>query len=92
MSASNEWDEWHLTPQGWIAGSEKVDFAGVTEKPIPPDRVLTRRYHERQSSSFSKVDRFVSTEWRGPDAEEVARLLTKFGQHPSDSYSNYRPG
>jgi len=29
MSASKEWTEWHLTPTGWVRGSEKVDYQGV---------------------------------------------------------------
>ena len=55
MSASNEWSEYHLTPNGWVEGSEKLDFSR-TERPAPADRVLTVRQHDYLSSSFSKLD------------------------------------
>lgn len=41
MSASDEWEDVHLTPSGWVDGSDKRDFAGVTHRPVPPDAVLT---------------------------------------------------
>lgn len=43
MAASNEWDEWHLTPSGWVKGTEKTDFA-LNEVPPPKDRVATFKY------------------------------------------------
>lgn len=83
MSASHEWTEWHLTPSGWVSGSERVDFGGVTEKPAPPDRVLTCRYTERLSSSFSTMDRTVRELWRRPgDDALIASLLKKHGECP----------
>ena len=64
MSASNEWEEWHLTPTGWVPGSEQIDFVGVKQVAPPSDRVLTNGYHEKQSSTFSKLDRYTG-KWNG---------------------------
>jgi hypothetical protein len=81
MSASNEWTEWHLTPNGWIRGTEQEDFRTV-ERPPPPDRVLTCTYHDFLSSTFSKPDRYVEEDWRSADAVHVQQLLEKYGPCP----------
>ena len=60
MSASNEYSIWHLTPRGWEEGTEKLDF-GTTERPVPPDAVLTLEYHERYSSIYSAPERWIET-------------------------------
>ncbi|MEN5338892.1 hypothetical protein ABE583_02715 [Stenotrophomonas sp. TWI143] len=44
MSLSNEWEDEHLTPSGWVSGSCKHDF-GREERPVPLDAVLTVRKH-----------------------------------------------
>ena len=82
MSASNEWTDWHLTPRGWESGSEKVDVAGVTEKPRPDDAVLTVRWREYLSSIYSKMDRGHVELWRSDNAETIAKLIKEFGDPP----------
>ena len=79
MSASHEWEEWHLTPVGWVKGSTCVDFAGETEKPVPPDRVLTKRHVEHLSDSHAKMSRYWEEEWRSTDVMKVKTLLAKHG-------------
>jgi hypothetical protein len=55
----------------------------VTEKPDPADRVLTCRYTERLSSSFSTMDRIVRELWRRPsDDALIASLLKRHGEYP----------
>jgi hypothetical protein len=83
MCASNEWQDYHLTPTGWVEGSEKVDFSGIHEKPIPADRVLTVRWVDNQSSAFSKADRYWKETWRSSDSAAVSALVAKFGERPS---------
>ncbi|AZT82117.1 MAG: hypothetical protein FH752_18770 [Marinobacter adhaerens] len=82
MSASKEWTEWHLTPTGWVRGSEKVDYQGVTTVEPPADRVLTCEYQEYLSSSFSSMDKGASVLWESEDKEKVAQLLKQFGECP----------
>lgn len=87
MSASHEWKEWHLTPHGWVSGSEKWDFGKPQIVPPPIDRVLTRRYVDHQSSSFSRVDYYFQDLWQGDDSDG---LLVEHGAHPNDGYGDYK--
>lgn len=82
MSLSKEWTEWHLTPEGWKRGTEKIDFrqAEILEHPI--NRVLTCIYKEHLSSAFSSLDKSVEEKWRSGQQEEVDILLKKFGSCP----------
>ena len=82
MSASHEWSLWHLTPRGWEQGDWKIDFGSVRKKKFPPDRVVTCRYHERMSSVFSQIYKYVDEEWRSEDEVAVAGLLEKHGECP----------
>ena len=83
MSASNEWTEWHLTPGGWVRGTEKEDFRKIERAP-PPDRVKAVRWHDYLSSSFSRPHRYHSDEWSLEDKATIASLETKFGPPPSN--------
>lgn len=82
MSASHEWSVWHLTPRGWEQGNWKIDFGNVHEKDTPPDRVLTCRYHEKMSSVFSKMEKYVNEEWRSDNENLVREFLENFGDCP----------
>lgn len=82
MSASNEWWELHLTPRGWVDGSEKMDFSPLKEVEPPADRVLTVRHREHQSSIYSRNDVEDSETYRSTDAKLVAELLARFGARP----------
>ncbi len=88
MSLSNEWFEYHLTSSGWIEGTEKIDFAGIQEKDIPNDRVLTLHFHEYLSSRFSKMDKWYTEIWRHPDSSLVNKLIKQFGGKPK-SFLDY---
>jgi len=82
MSASDEWTEWHLTPDGWERGSEKTDVVGVENKEPPPDRVLTCRFHEYLGSVMGKPQRWHDTVWMCTDAGKVAELVIEHGTCP----------
>lgn len=81
MAASNEWTEYHLTLDGWVEGSERLDF-GETKIISPPDnRILTRKYKEYLASSFSVMERTYSTIWTSGDKYLINNLLESF-PHP----------
>ena len=84
MSASNEWMEWHLTPAGWVAGSAKLDFKKLIERETPQDRVLTCKYREHMSSSFSQVTKIVVPLWNCGDRSRVGSLLQQHGPCPKE--------
>jgi hypothetical protein len=81
MSGSHEWFEFHLTPKGWIAGSEKLD-AGLREKEIPEDRVLTLCFYERLSSPFSDLEKWYREKWRNTNEEVISDLTEQYGELP----------
>jgi hypothetical protein len=82
MSASHEWSEWHLTPRGWERGSWKTDFGSIHHEDPPPDRVLTCKYHEKVSSSFSQIRKYVEELWRLDYESRIKELIDKFGECP----------
>ncbi|NMO17484.1 hypothetical protein HPC49_05560 [Pyxidicoccus fallax] len=82
MSASREWREWHLTPNGWVQGSVQTDFSDVKQMPTPADRVLTCRYLEELGAAGGKWHKGVSEEWRSKDETTVGTLLKQFGECP----------
>jgi hypothetical protein len=83
MSASHEWTEYHLMPRGWEQGSWKIDFGDVHKKDPPPDRFLTCVYHEKLSSVFSKMNRYVDETWRSNDSAKLSELSKEFGECPN---------
>ncbi|MGM9480287.1 translation initiation factor 1 [Roseateles sp. NT4] len=81
MSASNEWTDWHLTPAGWVKGTESTDFGG-TVRERPADAVCTYRWREHLSSTYSKVERGLDEIWRSTDKVAIQALTAKFGACP----------
>nr|WP_315593673.1 translation initiation factor 1 [uncultured Cupriavidus sp.] len=82
MSASHEWKEMHLTPEGWVPGSEKWDFGPVEHRPVPPDAVLTICRTEHVSSSFSPLERTFEETKLSADEALIESLRLKFGASP----------
>lgn len=82
MSASNEWTEWHLTPNGWVRGSEKIDFGKPDIKDPPVDRVMTYTWREHLSSVFSKPSLTVEGCKYFADSKTISDLQAKFGEGP----------
>ena len=84
MSASNEWFVYHLTPNGWVKGSEKVDVAGVTVVSMPNDTYVTVTIHERMASINSKIDRWEDRQEKEGSRELIDSLYEKYGKDPRD--------
>jgi hypothetical protein len=88
---SNEWREWHLTPNGWVAGTFKYD-GGCKSVPNPDNRVLTCVYSEVMVPGYTawagvgepelNVSEAVSVKWNCPNIELIYTLLEKFGFCP----------
>ena len=86
MSASDEVDEMHLTPGGWVQGSSKIDFAGWTHVDPPSDRLLSVRFREYMSSP---MDLSADETKHGSDADILA-ALEKHGVEPRPGADRYR--
>jgi len=76
MSKSNEWTEWHLTPNGWIPGSEKLDHTRVITKEPPVDRVYSFEY--REEVPYNTMNITSTTIYGDETSQEVQELLEKF--------------
>lgn len=84
MSGNREWWEFHLTPKGWVKGSEQLQ-AGAKERPVPPDRMLTIRQHEHAPSRFAPPQTWSAIVWRHSDTRAIATLRAQFGEMPPGS-------
>ena len=82
MAASNEWTEWHLTPHGWVRGSEKDDFKGLTRRDEPDDCVMTAKHSEYAGSVHSRLEKTDETIWKDSDVDLVESLLNQYGPAP----------
>jgi hypothetical protein len=90
MAASNEWTEFHLTSNGWIEGSERLDFGNTKLVEPPKDRVLTRIYREYMPSTFSRLEKFFETNWISDNSELVNSLLREYPHpNPQDYYKDF---
>ena len=89
MSASDEIDEMHLTPNGWVQGSSKIDFSGWTHRTPPADRLLSASFREHMSSSFSPMDMSADVTKHAGDADILAALQIH-GFYPRPGADRYR--
>lgn len=81
MSASHETFEWHLTPDGWVAGSEFLDFGGKTIRSSPQNRIATFVLEEHQGHALDEMQSTWAQTWVQPDTD-IDSLYEKFGMHP----------
>ena len=84
MSGNREWWEFHLTPKGWIRGSERM-LDGAKDRPIPSDRLLTIRQHEHASSAYAPPQTWSAIVWRHTDSRAIATMREQHGQMPPGS-------
>lgn len=83
MSLSSESFEYHLTPRGWVEGSEKLDFGVETPRETPQDRVLTLIRFEKIACFSCEMEVTEKELWRSDDQGLVRVLTRKFGPAPS---------
>jgi len=85
MAADNYKTEDHLTPHGWVRGTES-NFGRIIGKevPRPEDAVLTTKYSDYQRSGWSKSEISWEVIWRSPDISdlELQALFELFGEKP----------
>jgi hypothetical protein len=89
MSASDEIDEMHLTSNGWVQGSTKLDFAGWTHRDPPADRLLTAKFREYMSSTFSRMEMTADVTKFTSDADILVALQDQ-GVEPRPGAEQYR--
>lgn len=93
MSVDNFRQEFHLTPNGWIAGNSwfygRLQEAAPTPRPF--NAVETWEFNEVQSSRFSKPDTKWLRVWQsnGVSEEVISRLHKK---HPKNTIKEGESG
>ncbi len=77
MAVSREWTEWHLTPAGWVSGSNRRAGEGNVWRDEPEDRIITFVYQEQPQVT-------VQESWRSKAAPEsqIEQLLAQYGECP----------
>ena len=80
MAASNEWEDMHLTPAGWVRGTALYDFDRKEPKPIPTDAVLTVRRHVHLPAYGEKIQVEETRSELSRDAALVKSLLERYGE------------
>ena len=79
---SDEYYTMHLTPHGWVEGTEKI----ATETfvcPIPDDAVLTLTFHEAISGLLSMPERRVEVKFFIDKSSDMLKILfATFGKLP----------
>ena len=89
MPRSEEWIEFHLTQNGWVEGSELMDIAGLRQREVPQDRVLTLRFYTRALESSSGPQKWYIETWSHHDKNTVDELVKKHGKKPSSRGSSF---
>lgn len=79
MAASDEWENMHLTPNGWVLGSGKYDFQGITEKTKPTDAVLTAYRRVYVGAIGAKPQITENQDFHTEDKTLIKTLLDKYG-------------
>jgi hypothetical protein len=82
MSMSYETTEWHLTPRGWVRGTQRLDFGSPNRVVPPKDRVLSVRWIEEQTHPSAKSHKRSEEIWRTADKQLVSSLVKTFGTAP----------
>lgn len=80
MSLSDEWEEVHLTPAGWVDGSYKHDFGRRNDVPVPQDAVLTVLRHVTVGAIGASAKVSEKESPLTNDASLIAELRAKYGK------------
>jgi hypothetical protein len=79
---SDEYYIMHLTPHGWVDGTEKT-AGGTVERPLPNDAVVSLTFHETIRGLLSQKEQWVDVEYRIDKSSEMLKILfATFGKMP----------
>ena len=71
------WTDWHLTPAGWVAGTNSID--GVSQHVLPPcERVLSYRFRVALDFTLGRVEML----YRSEDESMIRKLSARYGECP----------
>ena len=79
---SDEYYIMHLTPHGWVDGTEKTS-SGMLERPVPNDAVFSVTFHETVRGLLSQKEQWGETEYRIDKSSDMLKILfVTFGKLP----------
>jgi len=80
---SDEYYIMHLTPHGWVDGTEKT-ARGTVERPMPDDAVFSLIFHETVKGLLSQKEQWVEVEYRIDRSSNMLKILfATFGKVPT---------
>ena len=79
---SDEYFIMHLTPHGWVDGTEKT-HSGVIERRVPDSTVLSLTFHEMVRGILSQPERSVDIKYYTNITSDILKILfATFGKLP----------
>ena len=79
---SDEYYIMHLTPHGWVEGTEKT-ARGTVERPVPGDVVFSLTFHETVSGILSQPEQWVDVRYRIDASSGMLKILfATYGKLP----------
>ena len=79
---SDEYYIMHLTPHGWVDGTEKT-ARGTVERPMPDDAVFSLIFHETVSGILGHPEQRVDVKYRTDASSGMLKILiATFGKLP----------
>lgn len=91
MSLSKEYQEYHLTPNGWVEGFFKADtFGADIDGETPLDYVLIVRCYDEWVLGKRKPIFYDEIIWKTKDTEALNKLKKKYGAKPD--WGGYKMG
>jgi hypothetical protein len=79
---SDEYYIMHLTPHGWVDGTEKT-ARGMVERLVPDDAVVSLIFHEMVRGLLSQKEQWVEVEYRIDKSSDMLKILfAAFGKRP----------
>jgi hypothetical protein len=81
MSLSSEHFDHHLTPNGWVDGTQHLDFSNNVVA-VPDDTLMTVQEHRKISHYMADEDVWCTETWRSNNTEAVEAAIAKYGAEP----------
>ena len=79
---SDEYYIMHLTPHGWVEGTEKT-ARGTVERPVPDDAVFSLTFHETVRGLLSQKEQWVEAKYRIGCSSDILKILfATYGKIP----------
>ena len=79
MALSDEWEEVHLTPGGWVDGSYKHDYGHRETRAKPADAVLTAYRRVTVGAMGARPEVNMDEIAHTSDKEIIERLKAQYG-------------